>query len=151
MSYSNKSQPSSTKIKLLDQVRQAIRVRHYSLQTEKAYVHWIKRFVLFHKKRHPQEMGTTEIGSFLSHLAVKEHVAASTQNQALCALLFLYKEVLHQELGQIEGLVWASLGKEKLGFGNYHIERWWNWGCEIGSCEVSNIRNLVLLEKTFYI
>jgi integron integrase len=71
---------------------------HYSPRTEKAYVHWIRRFILFHNKRHPREMGASEVEAFLSHLAVKERVAASTQNQALAALLFLYKQVLLQEL-----------------------------------------------------
>lgn len=84
--------------KLLDQVRDAIRVRHYSLRTEEAYVNWVRRFILFHGKRHPKEMGGQEIEAFLTHLAVEGHVAASTQNQALSALLFLYREVLHQEL-----------------------------------------------------
>jgi integron integrase len=84
--------------KLLDIVRDAIRVRHYSIRTEEAYVNWIRRFILFHAKRHPKEMGGPEIEAFLTHLAIEEHVAASTQNQALSALLFLYREVLHQEL-----------------------------------------------------
>lgn len=92
------------KPKLLDQVRQAIRARHYSQRTEEAYVAWIKRFIFFHKVRHPQEMAEPEINAFLSHLAVKEQVSASTQNQALSALLFLYRHVLGREvvdLGQI--------------------------------------------------
>src|SRR6266496_2949067 len=84
---------SPPKPKLLDQVRQAIRTRHYSYRTEKAYVHWIKRFIFFHNKRHPAEMGETEIGQFLSSLAANSHVGASTQNQALNALLFLYRDV----------------------------------------------------------
>lgn len=84
--------------KLLDQVRDAIRVRHYSLRTEEAYVNWVRRFILFHGKRHPKEMGGAEVEAFLTHLAVEGQVAASTQNQALSALLFLYREVLHQEL-----------------------------------------------------
>lgn len=84
--------------KLLDQVRDAIRVRHYSIRTEEAYVNWVRRFILFHGKRHPKEMGGQEVEAFLTHLAVEGHVAASTQNQALSALSFLYREVLHQEL-----------------------------------------------------
>jgi len=84
--------------KLLDQVREAILLKHYSIHTEEAYVNWIKRFILFHHKRHPQEMGRAEIEAFLTHLAVHERVAASTQNQALNALLFLYREVLQQDL-----------------------------------------------------
>ncbi len=69
--------------KLLDQVRDTIRLKHYSIRTEEAYVNWIRRFILFHGKRHPREMGDTEIAAFLTHLAVEGHVAASTQNQAL--------------------------------------------------------------------
>jgi len=72
--------------------------KHYSKRTEESYVRWIKRYILFHNKRHPQEMGTAEIEAFLTHLAVKERFAASTQNQALSALLFLYREALHKEL-----------------------------------------------------
>jgi len=83
---------------LLDQVRDAIRLKHYSIRTEKAYVSWIKRYILFHTKRHPNEMGSAEIEAFLTYLAVDQHVAASTQNQALSALLFLYREVLRKEL-----------------------------------------------------
>jgi len=91
--------------KLLDQVRDTIRLKHYSIRTETAYVSWIKRYVLFHDKRHPNDMGSAEIQSFLTHLAVDRCVAASTQNQALSALLFLYREVLHQELvGPIDAL-----------------------------------------------
>jgi integron integrase len=84
--------------KLLDRVRDAIRTKHYSIRTEEAYVNWIKRFILFHDKRHPQEMEATEIEEFLTHLAVDKNVAASTQNQALSAILFLYQEVLHKDL-----------------------------------------------------
>lgn len=83
--------------KLLDQVRDAIRLKHYSCRTEQTYVGWIKRYIYFHDVRHPSEMGAAEVEAFLTHLAVKEHVAASTQNQALSALLFLYCEVLHTE------------------------------------------------------
>jgi integron integrase len=84
--------------KLLDQVRDAIRLKHYSIRTEEAYVDWIRRFILFHDKRHPREMAGPDIEAFLTHLAVEKHVAASTQNQALSALLFLYREVLNQPL-----------------------------------------------------
>ncbi|MGH8055658.1 MAG: integron integrase [Candidatus Entotheonellia bacterium] len=94
--------------KLLDQVRDAIRTRHYSIRTEQAYVQWIKRFILFHDTRHPAEMGEDAIREFLNHLAVTEHVAASTQNQALCGLLFLYKDVLKRDLDAIGDLVWAK-------------------------------------------
>ncbi|MBM3835711.1 MAG: integron integrase [Verrucomicrobia bacterium] len=88
------------KKKLLDQVREVIRVKHYSIRTETTYVDWIKRFILFHGKRHPREMGASEVESFLTDLAVRRRVAASTQNQALNALVFLYREVLHQPLGE---------------------------------------------------
>ncbi len=86
--------------KLLEQVSDAIRRKHYAYRTEQSYSDWIKRYILFHKKRHPNEMGSAEIEAFLTHLAVKGKVAASTQNQALSALLFLYREVLHKELAQ---------------------------------------------------
>jgi len=84
--------------KLLDQVRDALRVKHYSRRTEEAYVGWIRRYIFFHNKQHPNAMGTPEIQAFLTHLAVNQNVAASTQNQALSALVFLYRDVLHQEL-----------------------------------------------------
>ncbi len=87
-----------SKIKLLDQVRNLIRLKHYSIRTEKAYVSWIKRFILFHKKRHPKDMGREEIEAFLTHLAVNGKVAASTQNQAFSALLFLYNQVLKMDI-----------------------------------------------------
>jgi Phage integrase, N-terminal SAM-like domain len=92
----------SPKPKLLDQVRQAIRTRHLSPRTEEAYVGWIKRFIFFNSKRHPAELGEVEIGQFLSSLATNAHVSASTQNQALNALLFLYQEVFHRRIGLIE-------------------------------------------------
>ncbi len=100
--------PERPKPKLLDQVREAIRTRHYSLRTEEAYVSWIKRFILFHGKRHPLEMGEEELARFLTTLAVHEHVSASTQNQALCALLFLYREVLAQEVGWLGDVIRAK-------------------------------------------
>jgi integron integrase len=84
--------------KLLDRVRDAVRIKHYSYRTEETYVYWIRRYILFHNKRHPLEMGKVEIEAFLTHLAIKEQVAASTQNQALSALLFLYRYVLEQPL-----------------------------------------------------
>lgn len=85
--------------KLMDRVRDAIRLKHYSIRTEKIYCDWIRRFILFHHKRHPQEMAEAEVTEFLSYLAREGRVASSTQNQALSALLFLYKEVLQQEIG----------------------------------------------------
>jgi integron integrase len=84
--------------KLLEQVKDQIRLKHYSYRTEDSYVQWIRRYILFHNKCHPQEMGVPEIEAFLSHLAVEGKVSASTQNQALSALLFLYRHVLHLEL-----------------------------------------------------
>ncbi|HEY7786445.1 MAG TPA: integron integrase [Pyrinomonadaceae bacterium] len=88
--------------KLLNEVRNVMRTRHYSLRTEKTYINWIKQFIIFHKKRHPAELGGTEVAQFLSHLAVNRNVAASTQNQALAALLFLYRYVLKLELPWLE-------------------------------------------------
>ena len=92
------------KPRLLDQVRDKLRLKHYSYRTEQSYVNWIKRFIFFHNKRHPDVMGENEIEVFLTHLAVKRNVAASTQNQALCALLFLYKEVLGRELAWMDSM-----------------------------------------------
>jgi hypothetical protein len=91
--FRENSPPSMPKPKLLDQVRHRIRARHYSRRTEKAYVHWVRRYVIFHGKRHPLEMGAAEVTTFLTSLAVRDRVAASTQNQALNTLLFLYREV----------------------------------------------------------
>src|SRR6058998_1380231 len=108
----NGTPPRHQPPRLLEQVRVAIRTKHYSLRTEEAYVQWIRRFILFHDKRHPQEMGAVEVSQFLSDLAVTHRVAASTQNQALSALLFLYKAVLQQEVGWIEEIVWAKKPKK---------------------------------------
>jgi integron integrase len=93
--------------RLLDQVRAAIRVHGYSRRTEKAYVAWIRRFVRFHGVRHPRELGETEVSAFLTHLAVERNVSASTQNQALSAILFLYRKVLKTELGWLDDMVRA--------------------------------------------
>lgn len=93
---------------LLDQVRAVARLKHLSLRTEEAYVRIIKRFILFHGKRHPETMGAPEIETYLTYLAIDRHVAASTQNVALSALLFLYRDVLQLELPQLEGIVRAS-------------------------------------------
>jgi integron integrase len=97
--------------KLLDRVREANRLRHGSRSTEKSYVGWIRRYILFHGKRHPAEMGAAEVTRFLSSLAVQGKVAASTQNQALSALLFLYRHVLQQELPWLEDVVRAKRPK----------------------------------------
>ncbi|MGB3716116.1 MAG: phage integrase N-terminal SAM-like domain-containing protein [Candidatus Promineifilaceae bacterium] len=86
------------KSKLLDQVRQVIRVKNYSYRTEQAYITWIKRYILYHDKRHPAEMGAPEVKAFLTHLAIDRRVASSTQNQALNALLYLDREVLREPL-----------------------------------------------------
>ena len=102
------SSATSPKPKLLDRVRHAVRARHYSRRTEKAYVHWIKRYIFFHGKRHPGEMGAVEVTAFLTALAVRDRVAASTQNQALNALLFLYREILSVELPWLDDLVRAK-------------------------------------------
>lgn len=90
--------------RLLDRVRWHLRVKHYSIRTEQAYCDWIRRYILFHRKRHPDEMGEQEIAAFLSHLAINRAVAASTQNQALSALLFLYQQVLDRKLGLVSGV-----------------------------------------------
>src|SRR3989449_4833613 len=98
---------ASPKPRLLDRVRDAIRARHYSRRTEDAYVGWIRRYIFFHGKRHPAEMGAPEVARFLSSLAVDGHVAASTKNQALSALLFLHREVLGVELPWLDEVVRA--------------------------------------------
>lgn len=97
--------------RLLDQVRDAIRRRHYSYRTEQSYLQWIRRYIYFHQKRHPREMGEPEIAAFLTNLAVQRQVSASTQNQALNALLFLYKHVLEMDVGLIHGVVRAKRPK----------------------------------------
>ena len=94
--------------KLLDQVRTVIRRKHYSIRTEKTYADWVKRYIIFHGKCHPKDLGKSEITAFLNHLAIDRKVAASTQNQALSALVFLYKEVLDQEFGWLENLEYAK-------------------------------------------
>lgn len=93
---------------LLERVRTTLRALHYSRRTERAYVGWIRRFILFHRKQHPRELGVTEVQAFLSHLATELRVAAPTQNQALNALLFLYRRVLSIELPWVEGVVRAK-------------------------------------------
>jgi integron integrase len=98
--------------KLLDQLSDALRTKHYSYRTEETYIDWVRRYILFHNKKHPKEMGTPEIRAFITHLAVQRSVAASTQNQALSAILFLYREVLHQEIEPI--LLSAAKRPERL-------------------------------------
>src|SRR4030095_1459486 len=105
-SHGTPSEPEPPR--LLEQVREAIRVRHYSIRTEQTDVGWIKRFMLFHGKRHPRAMGVQEVQQFLSHLAVAGQAAASTQSQALSALLFLYQQVLKQDIGWLDDVVRAK-------------------------------------------
>jgi integron integrase len=103
--------PPAQEPRLLDQVRDRLRVKHYSIRTEQAYVEWIRRFVLFHEKRHPRELGPAEVEAFLTHLAVARRVSASTQNQAKSAILFLYKEVIDKELPWLNGVVAARVSQ----------------------------------------
>jgi site-specific recombinase XerD len=92
-------------------MREALRSRHYSRRTEQTYCQWVKRFIFFHKVRHSVEMGEAEINAFLTHLAGKEKVSASTQNQALSALLFLYRHVLGREVGDLSNVICARKPK----------------------------------------
>ncbi len=101
MASSSQGGIAMTPRRLLERVRGEIRARHYSRRTEEAYVHWIRRFIVFHGRRHPQELGAPEIAAFVTSLAVDQHVAASTQNQALSGVLFLYRDVLHQDVGVV--------------------------------------------------
>ena len=121
--------------KLLDQVRNALRNMHYSRRTEQAYIFWIRRYILFHNKRHPEEMAGPEIASFLSHLAMNEKVAASAQNQALCSIVFLYKHVLQIDPGDFSETRWSKKPKrlpaenrtQRKNYGNWNSKRLWNW------------------------
>ena len=97
--------------RLHDRVVEVLRARHYSRRTEQAYVHWMRRFLLFHRGRYPREMVEGDVNRFLTHLAVQQNVAASTQNQALAAVLFLYEHMLKQPLNRIEGVVRARKPK----------------------------------------
>jgi site-specific recombinase XerD len=101
----------SPKPKLLDLLREALRSRHYSRRTERMYVMWVKRYALHHDVRHPAEMGEAEINAFLTHLAVKGRVSPSTQNQALSALLFLYRHVIGREIGDVGDVIRARRAK----------------------------------------
>jgi len=104
----NRGGPAPPPPRLLDLARQAARLRHFSPRTESAYIEWIRKFILYHKKKHPAAMGEAEVTSFLTHLAVDGRVSASTQNQALSAILFLYREVLERELEWMDGIVRAK-------------------------------------------
>jgi hypothetical protein len=99
---------AATRPRLFDVVRETIRRRHYSYRTEKTYLHWIKRFILFSGRRHPRELGASEVTAFLNEFVARRHVAAAIQNQALAALLFLYKEVLAQPLPWLDALEHAK-------------------------------------------
>ncbi len=102
---------SAPQPKLIPRMRDALRVRRYSLKTEKAYIHWVKLYLRFHNMRHPQEMGAHEVTTFLNHLASDRMVAGSTQNQALAAMLFLYRHVLGVELPWLDDLIRAKTAK----------------------------------------
>ena len=99
--------PGQPEPRLYDRVVETLRSRHYSRRTEEAYVHWIRRFILFHHARHPRGLAAEDVNRFLMHLAMEQNVAASTQNQALAAVLFLYEQVLEQPLNRIEGVIRA--------------------------------------------
>ncbi len=101
--------PPPERPRLMDQVRERLRVKHYSIRTEQVYTDWIKRFILFHGKRHPEAMSAPEVEAFLTYLAVQGKVSASTQNQAKSALLFLYREVLNQELPWLDNVTQAKI------------------------------------------
>ena len=103
--------PDQQKPRLYDRVVEVLRARHYSGRTEEAYVHWIRRFIVFHDRRHPCELAEGDVNRFLTHLAMQKNVAASTQNQALAGLLFLYQHVLGKPLNRIEGVVRARRPK----------------------------------------
>lgn len=103
--------PAARPPRLLDRLRHAIRLRHYSIRTETSYVDWARRFIHFHGKRHPAQLGASEVQAFLTHLAVERSVAASTQNQAKSALLFLYREVLGVQLPWLDEVVGAKLSR----------------------------------------
>ena len=144
-----------SKKKLLDQVREQIRVRHYSMKTERTYIGWIKRYIFFHQKKHPLDMGKTEIEAFLTHLAVERNVSATTQNQAFNALLFLYTQVLGIPLKDqnIQALraqqrvhIPVVLTKEEVGkiisnlSGVYQLMGYLMYGCGLRMKEVLNLR-----------
>ena len=105
MSHLSRHSEPQAKFRLLQQVRRAVRTKGYSVRTEKTYVDWVRRFVLFHSRRHPITMGDAEIREFLTHLAVNGQVAPATQNQALAAILFLFNRVLRKPVGFVEGIV----------------------------------------------
>ena len=99
---------SDNKGPLLEQLRREIRVRHYSIRTEQTYIDWVKRYILYHNKRHPSQMAAPEINDYLSHLATDHNVSSSTQNQALSAIIFLYKHILGTEIGDLGTVIRAK-------------------------------------------
>ncbi|MEJ2363031.1 MAG: integron integrase [Gammaproteobacteria bacterium] len=107
----DKASAVANRPRLLEQVRHSLRVKHYSLRTEQSYIYWIRYFIRFHKKRHPAEMGAPEVEAFLTHLAVNRKVSPSTQNQALSAILYLYKQVLKVELPWLQNVIRAKTKK----------------------------------------
>ena len=143
------------KKKLLDVVRDNVRVKHYSISTERTYIHWIKQYIFYHNKKHPIEMAKPEIEQFLTHLAVERKVSPSTQNQAFSALLFLYKEVLGIDMSMwnIQALraqerkhIPQVLTKEEVKkvidnlTGTYQLIVYLMYGCGLRMSEVLNIR-----------
>ncbi len=109
------TQPANL-LTILDKLCKAVQTRHYSRKTEQTYVNWVKRFICFNSNKDLLEMGEKEINAFLSHLAVNEHVSASTQTQALCAIVFLYRHVMNKDIGLMEGLIRAKKPKDYLLF-----------------------------------
>lgn len=112
LSHLGEQDERPAKFRLLQQVRHAVRTRGYSVRTEKTYVAWIRRFILFHSRRHPITMGDAEIREFITHLAVERRVAPATQNQALAAILFLFKHVLRKPVGFVEGIVHSKTSRK---------------------------------------
>lgn len=107
-SKSSQNGHETPKPRLLDQLRYVIRCKHYSIRTEHTYVEWVKRFIYFHDRKHPKDLGESNISAFLTHLAVERKVSSSTQNQALCAIVFLYKNVIKKEIGELDDLIRAK-------------------------------------------
>jgi len=124
---------------LIDRVREAIRVRHYSIRTEGTYIQWHKKFILFHNKRHPKELGEEEVSQFLTHLAINERVSASTQNLALNAIVFLYREVIKKPLGRMEDIVRAK--------GDAKISAQGTWKPQLTGYELGHISDARTLQS----
>ena len=111
-------------MRLLDQVRNELRVKHYSIRTEKSYIDWIKRFIAFNSNRHPKDLGGEKIKEYINWLAISRNVSASTQNQALCSILFLYKQVLKSKIDWIDEIRWAKRPKKlPVVFTEHEVER----------------------------